>query len=55
MLLDRRGHTAERFGVIVLPTNYLIDAEGIVREVIFGNDLAAERLDGFIRRNLAAQ
>lgn len=45
VLLDPNGHTAERFQVIGLPTNYLIDADGVVRAEILGGDLTTERLE----------
>ena len=50
IILDPRGDTAERFGVIGLPTNYIIDAIGTVREEIIGGDLNADRLKKIIRK-----
>lgn len=47
--LDRTGDIAERFRVIGLPTNYLVDADGIVREQVVGKGLTAERLEQFLR------
>ena len=36
MLVDEYGLVAKRFGVIGLPTTFVIDAEGIVRDKITG-------------------
>ena len=50
IILDPRGDTAERFGVIGLPTNYVIDAAGTVRDEIIGGDLNDDRLKKIIRK-----
>jgi len=36
MLIDERGLTAKKFGVIGLPTSFVIDREGVLREKITG-------------------
>jgi len=36
MLVDERGLVAKKFGVIGLPTSFVIDREGVLREKITG-------------------
>lgn len=36
VVLDPEGVLAERFGVVGLPTHFLIDADGVVRQVVRG-------------------
>jgi cytochrome c biogenesis protein CcmG/thiol:disulfide interchange protein DsbE len=50
VVLDPDGDTAERFGVVALPTSYVIDAVGTVREEILGGDLNAARLKDIVSK-----
>ena len=50
IVLDPNGDTAERFGVVGLPTNYVIDAKGMVREEIIGGGLSADHLEDILRK-----
>ena len=34
--LDRDGNIAKQYGVYAIPTNFLIDREGIIREILVG-------------------
>lgn len=37
ILVDERGLVAKKFGVIGLPSNFVIDGEGVLREKLIGN------------------
>ena len=39
VLLDPEGKMAKRYGVYAIPTNFLIDREGIIREILVGRYL----------------
>ena len=36
VLLDEEGKMAQRYGVYAVPTNFLIDRQGIIREIFIG-------------------
>lgn len=42
MLVDERGLVAKKFGVIGLPTSFVIDSEGVIKEKITGEAGLAE-------------
>lgn len=37
VLVDERGLVAKKFGVVGLPSNFVIDGEGVLREKMIGN------------------
>ncbi|MDD2739845.1 MAG: TlpA disulfide reductase family protein [Methylomonas lenta] len=37
ILVDERGLVAKKFGVIGLPTNFVVDDEGVLRDKLIGN------------------
>ena len=41
--LDPDGKTAKRYGVYAIPTNFLIDREGIIREILIGEVFKEEK------------
>jgi cytochrome c biogenesis protein CcmG/thiol:disulfide interchange protein DsbE len=41
--LDPDGKTARRYGVYAIPTNFLIDPEGIIREILIGEVFREEK------------
>jgi len=41
--LDRDGKMARRYGVYAIPTNFLIDREGIIREILIGEVFREEK------------
>jgi peroxiredoxin len=41
--LDPDGKIAKRYGVYAIPTNFLIDREGIIREILIGEIFREER------------
>jgi peroxiredoxin len=41
--LDRDGKMARRYGVYAIPTNFLIDRQGIVREILIGEVFREEK------------
>lgn len=49
ILFDHREETANRFRVNRLPTSFLIDREGIIREQIMGSLLTEERITELVR------
>lgn len=49
VLIDHKEEVANRFRVHGLPTSFLIDREGIVREQIFGSLLTEERISELVR------
>lgn len=49
VLIDHGEEAANRFRVRGLPTSFLIDREGIVREQIFGSLLTEERIANLFR------
>lgn len=49
VLIDHKEEVANRFRVRGLPTSFLIDREGIVREQIFGSLLTEERISELVR------
>lgn len=48
IVLDSEGKIAERFGVIGLPTNYIVDGEGNIRDRILGGKLTADYLESIV-------
>ncbi|MEW6376215.1 MAG: TlpA disulfide reductase family protein [Thermodesulfobacteriota bacterium] len=42
--LDPEGKMAKRYGVYAIPTNFLIDRQGIVREILIGEVFKEERV-----------
>ncbi len=54
IIVDPEGATTRAYGVSVLPTTFVIDRRGVVREVVLGYDRAQDaRLEGLIRELLA--
>jgi peroxiredoxin len=52
--LDPDGQTAKRYGVYAIPTNFLIDRQGIIREILIGEVFKEEKvlrdlLQGYFR------
>jgi len=43
VLLDPDGKTAKRYGVYAIPTNFLIDREGTIREILIGEVFREEK------------
>jgi cytochrome c biogenesis protein CcmG, thiol:disulfide interchange protein DsbE len=43
VLLDPDGKMAKRYGVYAIPTNFLIDREGIIREILIGEVFREEK------------
>ncbi len=41
--LDPEGKMAKRYGVYAIPTNFLIDREGIIREILIGEVFREEK------------
>jgi peroxiredoxin len=41
--LDKDGKMARRYGVYAIPTNFLIDREGIIREILIGEVFREEK------------
>ncbi len=41
--LDRDGSFAKRYGVYAIPTNFLIDREGVIREILIGEIFREEK------------
>jgi len=41
--LDLEGKMAKRYGVYAIPTNFLIDREGIIREILIGEVFREEK------------
>ena len=50
VLLDEAGETAFRYRVRALPTTFLIDKDGIIREVMIGGPLSETFLDAKISK-----
>ena len=50
VVLDPEGNIAERFGVIGLPTNYIIDSTGTVRKQIIGGGLDRDHLEEILHK-----
>jgi len=44
VLLDPEGKMAKRYGVYAIPTNFLIDRQGIVREILIGEVFREEKV-----------
>ena len=42
--LDPEGELARRYGVYAIPTNFLIDRQGIIREILVGEVFKEEKL-----------
>ena len=42
--LDPDGQTAKRYGVYAIPTNFLIDRQGIIREILIGEVFKEEKV-----------
>jgi len=43
VLLDPRGTIASRYGVYAIPTNFLIDHDGVIREILIGEVFKEEK------------
>jgi peroxiredoxin len=43
VLLDPEGKMAKRYGVYAIPTNFLIDRQGIIREILIGEVFREEK------------
>lgn len=55
ILLDRDGDTTRSYAVRALPSTFIIDRAGIIREVIFGGPISAATLESKIQPLLAEQ
>jgi peroxiredoxin len=44
VLIDQGGELASRYGVSGLPTNFIIDREGVIREKVLGEGLNRKEL-----------
>ncbi len=44
LLFDREGDTTSRYGVRMLPTTFIIDRHGVIRQVFFGGPLSEATL-----------
>ncbi|WP_298820311.1 peroxiredoxin family protein [Chloroflexus sp.] len=53
--LDRTGETANRYGIRMLPTTFIVDRNGIIRQVFFGGPLSEASLRSVIEPLLAGQ
>lgn len=42
--LDPEGRMAERYGVYAIPTNFLIDRRGVIREILIGEVFREEKV-----------
>ena len=51
VVMDPEGDTAQRFGVMGLPTNYVIDGSGMVVEEIIGGKLTSEVLEEILKKH----
>jgi len=52
VLLDEQGEVAEQYRFIVIPTSFLVDKHGVIREVI--NVLPQEQLEAKIKKLIAS-
>lgn len=43
ILLDKEGQLAKSYGVYALPTNFLIDQQGVIREILIGEVFREEK------------
>ncbi len=43
VLLDPDGKMAQKYGVYAIPTNFLIDREGVIREILIGEMFKEEK------------
>ena len=43
VLLDPKGEMAQRYGVYAIPTNFLIDRQGMIREILIGEVFRKEQ------------
>ena len=50
VLLDRKVNVAERYGVLGLPVSFFIDADGMIRERVFGGTLTSKNIGETIQR-----
>lgn len=48
ILLDRNVKVAASYGVVNLPVSFFIDADGIIRERVFGGTLTAEGIERIV-------
>jgi len=44
VLLDPKGEMAQRYGVYAIPTNFLIDRQGVIREILIGEVFRKEEV-----------
>jgi cytochrome c biogenesis protein CcmG/thiol:disulfide interchange protein DsbE len=44
ILLDYEGTVGHRYGVRMLPTTFIIDRQGVIRQVLFGGPLSEASL-----------
>ena len=50
VLLDQDGKMAQKYGVYAIPTNFLIDRQGIIREILIGEVFREEKvLQGLLK------
>jgi len=45
--IDQRGESAERYGVMAVPTSFIVDRDGVVREKVLG-EISRERLEAML-------
>ncbi|MBA4394255.1 MAG: thiol-disulfide oxidoreductase [Desulfobacca sp.] len=43
ILLDTEGQLAKKYGVYAIPTNFLIDQQGVIREILIGEVFREEK------------
>ncbi len=56
MILDPAGKLAQSYGVKVIPTNILIDREGVIREILIGEVFQEERgLSDLLKRYFSGE
>ncbi len=48
IVFDRDGETGQRYGIRMLPTTFIVDRTGVIREVFFGGPLSEASLRSVI-------
>ncbi|WP_299757004.1 peroxiredoxin [uncultured Chloroflexus sp.] len=48
IVFDRNGETGQRYGIRMLPTTFIVDRTGVIREVFFGGPLSEASLRSVI-------
>ena len=50
ILLDRKVKVAASYGIVNLPVSFFIDADGIIRERVFGGTLTADGIEQAVQK-----